>query len=104
MPEQAVLVHFNYQSSDLRALFDLEDALRDAIQRAGVGEYDGHDIAADLSDGTLYMYGPDANALFSVARPVLAATLFIARAQATLRYGGPGCSNITTVAITTPAS
>lgn len=88
-PEHGVIVHFEYGSTDLNALFRLEDRLRQAIQNAGVGEHDGHEIAVDGSDGYLYSYGPDADALFAVMRPELEAAPFMRGARAKLRYGPP---------------
>jgi hypothetical protein len=89
-PEQAVVVHFNYGNKDLSALFALEDRLDAAIKTAHVGEYDGHEIAIDASRGTLYMYGPDADKLFAVAKPILVATRFTSTAKVVLRYGLAG--------------
>jgi hypothetical protein len=87
--EHAVIVHFNYGSKDLTRLFALEDKLESAISKADVGEYDGNEIAADGSDGFLYMYGPDADRLFSVVKPILDDTPFMRGAKVTLRYGSP---------------
>lgn len=39
------------------------------------------------SDGTLFMYGPDADKLFAVVRPILEACSFMQGASVTLRYG-----------------
>jgi hypothetical protein len=89
MAEHAVIVHFDYGSRDLQRLFELEDQLESAIEAHGVGEFDGNEIAVDGSDGRLYMYGPDADRLFAVIRPVLAATTVITNAVATLRHGPP---------------
>lgn len=89
MSEHAVIVDFEYGSTDLDPLFDLEGALEAAITGASVGEYDGNAIATDGSDGTLYMYGPDADRLFEVVRPVLEAAQFMRGARATKRYGPP---------------
>ena len=36
--------------------------------------FDGNELAADGSDGYLYMYGPDAGLLFDTIRPILAAS------------------------------
>jgi hypothetical protein len=88
-PEHAVLVQFAYGSTDLSRLFALEERLEQLIEHAGVGEFDGNDLAADGSDGTLYMYGPDADALFAVVRPALEATDFMRGARVRLRYGPP---------------
>jgi hypothetical protein len=66
-PEQAVLVHFDYGHSDWAPFFSFEKGLEDAIAESGAGDYDGNELAVDGSDGTLYMYGPDADKLFAVA-------------------------------------
>ncbi|MDQ2696189.1 MAG: hypothetical protein M3Z21_12575, partial [Pseudomonadota bacterium] len=53
-PEHAVLVCFEYGSTDLSRLFALEEQLEQVIGAAAVGEFDGNEIAADGSDGVLY--------------------------------------------------
>lgn len=68
-------------------MFDLEEKLENAITYAQAGEYDGNEISVDGSDGSLYMYGPDADRLFSVARPILEPATFMRGAKVTLRYG-----------------
>jgi hypothetical protein len=89
MSEQAVIVQFNYGQTDLNPLYELEDALIAAIEAADAGEFDGNEVAMDGSDGSLYMYGPDADKLFEAVRPVLAAATCIKNAVATIRYGPP---------------
>ncbi len=89
-PEHAVIVSFQYGSTDLSRIFQLEKRLEDAIEEAHAGEYDGNEIAVDGSDGSLYMYGPDADRLFDVVRPILESTDFMQGARALLRYGPPG--------------
>jgi hypothetical protein len=88
--EQAVIVEFQYGQSDLEPLFELEGRLTSAIEAAGAGEYDGNEIAADGSDGSLYMYGPDAARLAEVVRPILEAAPFMKGARVRIRYGEPG--------------
>ena len=56
-----------------------------AAEEAGV--YRGS--AVDLSDGSLYMYGPDAEALFAVVRPILAGAECLRNTRVTLRFGPP---------------
>jgi hypothetical protein len=88
--EQAVIVHFdNYGSTDLTRLFALDDSLRSAIAKAHVGDYDGHEIRVDGSDGFLYMYGPNADELFDVVRPILERCPFTRGATVKIRYGPP---------------
>lgn len=88
-PEHAVLVYFDYGSTDLSALFAVEEILERVIAEAEVGELDGNEVAEDGSDGTLFMYGPNADALFSAVRPTLEATPFMTGARVVLRHGPP---------------
>jgi hypothetical protein len=88
--EHAVIVTFSYGgSTDLGPIFALEARLTSDIATARVGEYDGNEVASDGSDGTLYMYGPDADALFTAVRPALEACDFMRGAVVRLRYGPP---------------
>ena len=89
MSEQAVIVQFNYGSKDLSRLFQLEDELEKAIGSAKVGVFDGDEVAVDGSDGSLYMYGPDADRLFGVIEPILKSSAFMRGARVTRRYGPP---------------
>jgi hypothetical protein len=87
--DHAVIVHFDYGSTDLKPLFDLEHRLEAAIAHAAAGEYDGNEVAADGSDGFLYMYGRDADVLFAAVRPVLEGCPFMRGARVRVRYGPP---------------
>ena len=88
-PEHAVLVCFTYGSTDLSRLVALEEQLEQALGATGVGEFDGNEIAADGSEGTLFMYGPDADAILAAVRPALEAADFMQGARVQLRYGPP---------------
>lgn len=74
VPQHAVIVHFQYGSTDLSRLFALEEQLEEASAAAGVGEFDGNEVATDGSDGVRYMYGPEREAFLSEARRVLASS------------------------------
>jgi hypothetical protein len=87
--EHALVVHFEYGSTDLSRLFALEELIEQALTRHGVGEFDGNEMAVDGSDGYLYMYGPDADQMFAAVRPVLEGADFMRGARVTLRYGPP---------------
>jgi hypothetical protein len=89
MPEHAVIVHFDYGNTDLGPLSKLEDRLIAVIEAADAGEFDGHEFAIDGRDGSLYMYGPDADRLFEVVRPVIESAGCIRNAVATVRFGPP---------------
>ncbi len=88
--KHAVIVHFIYYKEDLDPLHELDEKLEKVIKEKRVGEYDGHEIAMDMSDGFLYMYGPNAEDLFKAVKPTLEQTDFTKGAVATLRFGEPG--------------
>lgn len=100
--EQAVIVHFSYGSKDLTRLFALEEKLEAAISKSGVGEYDGNDVATDGSDGYLYMYGPDADRLFEVVKPILQSTPFMSGSTAKKRYGPAEAGVKESIVVITP--
>ena len=85
--QQEVIVYFSYGSTNFQHLYSLEDSLRIAISEAKAGEYDGHEVATDGSDGAYYMFGPDAEALYKVISPVLAASPFMRGAKVSLLFG-----------------
>jgi hypothetical protein len=87
MAEHAVIAYFDYSSDSLDPLFTVEKQLEVAIADAGVGEFDGNEIAVDLSDGSLFMYGPDAEALYAVVRPILMAAKCFRNMRVVLRFG-----------------
>jgi hypothetical protein len=88
-PEHAVLVHFMYGSTDLSNLIAVEEQLEMVLQQTGTGELDGNEVATDGSDGTLFLYGPDARALFGAIRPTLEAVEFMKGARVVMRFGPP---------------
>ncbi len=85
--DHEVEVHFAYGSTNYQHLFALEDVIRRTIADAGVGQYEGHIIAADGSDAQFCMYGPDAEALLHVIQPLLEQSSFMRGAKVTLWYG-----------------
>lgn len=86
-PKQEVEVHFAYGSTNFQYVYSLGDEIQLAIAEAKVGEYDGHAIPADGSEGRYFVKGPDAEAIFKVIAPVLAASPLMRGATVTLRYG-----------------
>ena len=97
MTQHSVVVQFydfadkfwTEESQSLDALHALEDELTGALDGQEVGELDGHEIAVDGSDGFVFLYGPDADALFAAIEPVLRKSPVTSGADATLRYGEP---------------
>ena len=89
MSDHAVLVHITSLPAD-SGLDEIEDPLIEAIESARVGEFDGNEIGAD--GAVLYMYGPDADALFAAVEPSLRAAPLGPGSYALKRYGDPGAS------------
>ena len=85
--EHAVIVCFQYGKEDLEPLHSLDSLLDKVIRENNVGQYDWHEIAMDLSDGSIYMYGPNAEELFKAVKPILESTDFMKGAIALLRFG-----------------
>jgi hypothetical protein len=76
-----------YQTYDLGTL---EDLLTKQIEPGGIGELDGHETGQTQT--TIYLYGPDAEELFSRVQPVLASYPLCRNSRAVVRRGGPGSS------------
>jgi hypothetical protein len=61
--------------------------LEEVVTANDVGIYDGHEIANNLSNGSLFLYGPNAEKLFKVVNPTLESFDFMNGAIARLRFG-----------------
>ena len=85
--EQALIIRFNYGSTDLTELYALEDELEQRLASSSLGEFDGHDIAADGSFVTLFLYGTDAKQVYETVKDILMKSSFMNGAEVTLRYG-----------------
>ncbi|MBB1088492.1 hypothetical protein H4F99_08305 [Lysobacter sp. SG-8] len=88
--EHAVMISFEYGSNDDAPIAALGEQLRAVIGEKGLGEYDGHEVAEDGSDGTFFLYGPDAERLLEAVRPLLQANGALSHLTAHLRYGEAG--------------
>jgi hypothetical protein len=92
--EQALIITIPLHSGKtgsadgLKRLYALEDQLIVAIKESGAGEYDGNEIGEGVF--TFYIYGPSAERLFSVIRPVLKKFRPPAGSYLIKRYGKPG--------------
>ncbi len=87
--EHAVIVNFLYGMENLDPLHRLEDELRKSIDENSLGEYDGHEIATDYSDGILFMYGFNAETFFKTVQPILEKAEFMKGATVKMRFGPP---------------
>ena len=94
--EQCLKLEFNYGFDSLDELYKLRDLLSKEIEKNELGDYDGHEIATDLSDGFMYMYGPSAQAIYDCIKPILDSTEFLRDGSATLILGemGSECERI----------
>ncbi len=91
--EQAVLVYLDglslpkeiYENYDLATL---EDQLIEAIESQSLGEFDGNEVGPE--EAVLYMYAPNAEALFAGIEPILLDSPLCQNARVIVRQGGPG--------------
>ncbi|MEU8121281.1 hypothetical protein AB0C21_21445 [Spirillospora sp. NPDC049024] len=88
--EHAVFVNFVLtgdgfgEEAERDAVYELEDRLEAALAAAGSGELDGHEFGA--GNAQIYLYGPDADALFRSVEPLLR-TAGLPPTDAVLRFG-----------------
>jgi len=87
MSEHCVKVTVPFQGTDLGPIFELEDQLITAIENSAAGEFDGNEVGE--SEAVLYMYGPDADALYAAVVPVLRSSPIARTGTIILRYGPP---------------
>ena len=104
MDEQAVMVHLRLSDDgfgsddDRAAILALEDALDEAVSSTSVGEFDGDEFGE--GECILFLYGPDADRLFSVIKPLLESTAIASGGYAVKRYGEPDDPDAETVRVT----
>jgi hypothetical protein len=90
--EQAVLIRITSLTDPDSGLDLIEDPIIDAIETAGVGEFDGNEIGAE--GATLFMYGPDADALWDAVDSVVSRSALGPGSHAVKRYGLPGAREV----------
>ena len=66
---ESLIIRFTYGLADPEPLFRMDEELDRVVEASGAGEYDGHEIAVDLSDGSLYFYGPSAAEIRELIAP-----------------------------------
>lgn len=79
------------EQGDRQTVREAEGRLAEAIERAGVGEFDGNEFGG--GEVVLYAYGPDADALFGVLEPILRGIPF-RPAHVLLRYGSASDASV----------
>ena len=87
MNQHSLIIRFKYRGDDFEPLYELEQSLGEALDEAGVGDYDGHEMAIDGKTGEMVMTGPDARAIWEAVHPVLETARFMRGAEAELRLG-----------------
>ncbi len=93
MAEHAVLVYLKLSnehlgtSDEVDDVHELSDRLEEAIEAAEAGEFDGDEFGEGQC--TLFMYGPDADALFAAIEPTLRGSPLSRGGYAIKRYGDP---------------
>jgi hypothetical protein len=70
-----------------KTFFSLDAKLDHGVTTSGKGEYDGDGIALDGSRADFYAYGPDADALWKVMKPIVEAAGPKRGSYAELEYG-----------------
>ncbi|WP_028101321.1 hypothetical protein [Pseudoduganella violaceinigra] len=88
-PEQALVIHLQYGACDPNRVFELEDWIRQALAKAGGGEYVGHEVVPDRSGVFLHLYGRDADHIFRVIEPILGNFPFLRVVEVNKRVGPP---------------
>jgi len=73
-----------------RDVATLEDELVAVLEGSGLGEFDGDE--AGPGETALYLYGPDAGALFAGIEPLLRGNPLCRNARVVVRFGGPGAA------------
>ena len=81
-----VIVSFYKGINDLSELHKLDMKLYKFLTNPEIGYYDGHEVAMDLSHGTLFFYGNNAEILFKAVKPMLETAEFLVGATANLVF------------------
>jgi hypothetical protein len=87
MAMHSVAVKFKYGSADKEPLYELEEKMQEAVDEAGAGDYDGHEMSIDDSEGYFYLVGPDARTLWEAIEPVVSKSKLMRGAEVELRMG-----------------
>jgi hypothetical protein len=85
--KHSVIISFEYGNADWDPFYDWEDELRELLSENPIGEWDGHALNDDDTDGILFLYGRNAEELFKLVKPVLEKADFMKTATALLTFG-----------------
>jgi len=104
MYEQGVIVHLRLSDDgfgtddDRVAILELEDAMEAAVSAESAGLLDGDEFGQ--GECVLFLYGRDADRLFSVIKPLLESSTIASGGFAIKQYGEPGDLEAETVRVT----
>lgn len=76
--------------SDQLGLSQIEDPLIAALESSGAGEWDGHGTDLATGESEIYLYGPDADALYAAIESTLRDLPLPPGSYAVKQYGEPG--------------
>ena len=93
----AVLIVFQYGIDSIDPLHELADRLTYLLDQTDIGYYDGHELAMDDSDGSLYLYGHNAEQLYKLIEPTLFEVDWMEGAMVTLYFGDSTTRNTKTI-------
>ena len=85
--DHSVIIYFWYGKETIDELHELSFQLIDIVEKADVGVMDGHELNIDNTDGSLYLYGPNAEVLFKTIWPTLQKVDFMKNALVCLQFG-----------------
>ena len=101
--QHAVLIYIKLSDGDFgdvdqrTAIHQLCDSLTEGIARRHAGELDGDEFGG--GECTLFMYGSDADALFSAVEPILRGSELCRGARVVKRYGEASDTNAREVTV-----
>lgn len=102
--EQAVLVHIRLSADQFgsarerEAVAALEERLEKSIVDGSAGEFDGDEFGDHKC--VFFMYGSDADRLFTIIEPILKSSSLASGGYAIKRYGEAGDPNAAEVRVT----
>jgi len=85
MNEHAVIVHFTPTFEDFRQFDSFEIELEKVMHEDDI--YNSYEFTTDMSNGTLYLYGPNADRLYNDIRDVILNSTLFTDFHFVLRYG-----------------
>jgi hypothetical protein len=84
--DEAVLIYID--GEDFEQMGFLSDRLMQSLKETPLGIFDGNEIGG--GETVFFLYGSDAESLFTHISPVLKKFAFSSKAKAIIRKGGPG--------------